>query len=250
MKHKEIIDIVLHNLGYENPSAKERLAVKNDVYNVITILLRKSEGIKKFIEQEITTNDSQLILPEDLFEVKELVFISANGNTVQSKEIEYEKFMKWNTNLIPTSQSFSEIVTETTPVELFDTVENEELDGYIGYTLFDDDVIPKLLWKPSIDGTIKIYCTMIPFTDDIEADIEIHKAFRNAIESGATVKGLVRKMVLADSDVKIFALNAAMKEYKSQYTDSASDFMGYVNRRITSGILEQFDFLNDRSMIP
>uniref|UniRef100_A0A6H1ZG85 Uncharacterized protein n=1 Tax=viral metagenome TaxID=1070528 RepID=A0A6H1ZG85_9ZZZZ len=259
MDYKQIIERVETNVGIERANYRTRAVIKRDIYDVMTRLMSKTGTLKVVTaELAITTAATEYDIATNLpalFTIEEAEFRSTNGNPYYKKELEYEEFLRWQPNLELITESFSELVTSATPEEIIYTRENEDFDGYVGYTLLDEGAYPKIKWKPEIDGTLILYYTSVPVTFDmddvgvLDATPQFHHAFHEALSLGASLKWITRQFKKAITEAELVGLQTTYKIMKLEFDEMSSDIVGWVNRRITTAIIEPFDFLNDRSML-
>lgn len=251
--YTEIINRIADNLGRDNQSAIFSSIVKNDIVDSLSKIYRKTEPIKAVaeynlaIESEEGYYSEEISMPDDFFVPLEVVFISSDGRRYPTKEIEEEEFLRWKPTVLSTTSSFSEIVTSTTPIPMMGTKENFDLDGIIGYT-FSDTIPQKLLWKPPVEGKVQIFYSSFVDEFGIADDLHIHKLFISLIVLDVTIKFLVRQLSKATTEIQLFGLRSQINEYKTEYTETLSNFAGYVNRNVSTPLIEPFDFQNDINM--
>jgi len=251
--YSDVIDRIFTNTGSKgNRDATLVETTKKDIYDSIIKIYRKAEPIKKENPTTITiTTVAQIAtLPTDFFLPREVLFYATDGQRYDSRELEYEEYMRWNPDSEVLTTSFSELLTPVTPAELTYTKENFDYDGLVGYSFTDSDP-QTLVWKPAINGTIKIYYSSFP------ADVELvltespamHKVFHELIVLDVTIKQLVRKLGETIDQIKLFALQNSINYYKAERADMLKDFLVYVNTNTSTPIIEPFDFLNDPEMM-
>lgn len=243
--YNDIIRSVALNLGIDSPNNKQRSIIKRDIYNTLVKTMRKANPIKRVLTKDITSSKSELFLPEDFFTAFEVIFSSENGNRYSSVEVEMERYERWNPNPETLQTNFEEAMLASNPIESFWTEENLELDGYIGYYFQDIEDGSRLIWKPSINGSVKIVYSAITDEQPEEVDIEpdMHYAYREILVLGPTVQGLLRKPSKTEIEYNEKLLQVRM--YQDDYKQAVKEYAGYVNRRTNTLRINPFDFLND-----
>lgn len=253
MNYKGIMERVSTNVhGNGVITERQKSVIKTDIFDVIVKLLRKTEGVKDSLIRNITSNKTELLMPEHFFSAFEILFKGSDGNKLYTKEVSYEKLMNWNPNITADVQSFSALVTDASPQGMLYSQEGEDLDGYLCYHLFDERDMPKLVWKPAITGTVEVFYSVVPDDEirNLESTPDIHYAFNECIVMGASCKGIVRKMGdIQNGEVGLVGLQVQLKEYKSEYTSAYADYKAFTEKVVTTSIVEPFDFLNDRGML-
>jgi len=250
MNFNDIITSIGVNIGSPNLPSAERTVVKRDIDYVINKVLRKSEGLKKKTEFTITTDDSSQVMSDDFLAVREVIFLNSDGNRYFSKEIEYETYLKWRPNII-NNTPFGVFDTASTPELIYDSQENFDLDGYVGYTWLDTATQVTLLWKPAIAGTIQVYHSYIPesLLSSLSSSPNFNTAFHDVVIDGVTEKQLIRKFSRARTEIEIVSLRSQIKYYSDNYKESLAEFLKFVNKEAETHRVEPFDFLNDHSML-
>lgn len=250
MNHRDIIYDVLHNLK-QTPDQKTLSVVKRDLWYLTGKIFRSGRGIKATLEKAITTAKSELLMPENFFVAEEVQFFATSGNQYYDEEISHEKFIKWNPSTDVAIESFNELVKSAdAPQEILTTDEDAELDGRIGYLFTDEIDIQKLVWKPAINGTVKILYCVTPFEDiDFDATPHMHFSFYDMLVNGCTARELKRRISLAKTEVELIAIRAAHSEYKKDFEDDLSEYAGVVEKKSATPIMQGFNFLNDGDML-
>lgn len=250
MTYADIQDRVLSNIGREK-NATFLETVKKDIFDVIIKIYRKTEPIKKenTTTITITTASQEVTVPSDFFVPNEVLFFDADGLRFPAKELQYEEYMRWNPEVDAVTTSFNELITPATPAGILYTQENADLDGIVGFT-FSDTNPQKLLWKPAVGGTVKLYYSALApeFTDQTESP-EISIAFHELIVLGVTIRQLIRKLKEISDQIRLIGLQTEIRHYKEEWAETLSNFYGYTNRNTSSPRIEAFDFLNDSSML-
>lgn len=251
MTYAEIIRRVLantSNLGTKEPSYLETM--KDDIADEINALYRKAEPIKQELETDIaiTTESQESDMPEDLFIPREVLFYNSEGHRFAAKELQYEEYMRWNPSAEGETTSFAELVDiSLTPVAEVYTQENADFDGLVGYT-FTDSYPQKLLWKPAITGSAKVfYSVAYDFTalTDLTESPVFNRVYHDLIVIGATIRRLTRILTTITDQIQLFAVQTALKHYKEQRTELLKDFIGFVNTNVSTPAVEPWDFLNN-----
>jgi len=195
-------------------------------------------------------NKNQLIFfPNGFYAPVEVIFYASSGNRYMQEEMTLEDFMKWRPDVTSNTGSFNTLVTNATPTELYWTRENEDYDGVVGYT-FDFNNPRRLLWKPSVNGFLKIYY-ISEAVDDITTlsnSPAIIPVFHEVVVDGVTLKNLVRMLKNASQD-KVAGLQSAVSIYRKSYQEGIADLSGIMQKTASTTRMEAFDFLNDRSML-
>lgn len=249
MNHRDIVLDVLNNLG-QSPNAKALSSIKRDLWYLTNRIFRQSKGIKDTLTKTITTSMTELLMPDNFFVAEEVQFFTPSNNKFYSQEVAYEKFMKWNPSTETTIESFNELVKSAdAPQEILTSPEDIELDGKVGYVFQDEIDMSKLLWKPAINGTLKIYHCVTPFEDiDLDATPHMHFSFYDMLINGCTARGLLRLIKNAKNEVELVGLQASHKQYREDFRDDLSEYAGYVEKRSSTPVMQGFDFLNDGDM--
>lgn len=208
-------------------------------------IMRKSNPIKRTITETITDTKSVLYLPEDFFTAFEVIFYSENNNKYNSKEIEIEQYNRWTPNPEFLQSNFEETMLNQNPSESFWTEDNVELDGYIGYYFSDEEDVSRLIWKPGVNGSIKIIYSAITDEqpEDIDSVPDMHFSFREMLILGATIQGLLRKSSKTEIEYNEKLLSIRM--YQDEFKQMLKEYAGYINRRTDTARIDAFDFLND-----
>jgi hypothetical protein len=251
--YADIINRIADNLGKDNQSAVFTSIVKNDIVDALNKIYRKGEPVKKVVEFNITSADPvpegsynyEIVMPTDFFIPREVLFVTNQEQHFPVKELTYEEFLRWSPSVIE-SGSFNDLVetlNPATPVPLLMTKENFDLDGYVGFT-FSDTFPQKLLWKPSINGKVKIYYSAYIDDFDIEDNTHIHDLFLSLIVIDVTLKYKIRQLSSPESDLNLYGLNRQISEYKEQYKEVLKDFLVYVNTNVSTTLIEPFELLN------
>lgn len=243
--YNDIVRSVALNIGIESPNNKHISIIKRDIYMSLLKIMRKGSPIKRVITEDITSSKSLFMLPEDFFTAFEVIFYSENGNKYESKEIEIEQFERWNPNPEISQSNFEEVALNQNPSENFWNEDNVELDGYIGYYFTDEEDVSRLVWKPGINGSVKIIYSSI--TDEqpesIESAPDLHYSFRELLILGPTIQGLLRKPSKGEIEYNEKLLSIRM--YQDEFKQMLKEFVGYINRRTETPRIDSFDFLND-----
>lgn len=250
MTYADIQDRVLSNVGRTKDGTFVE-TVKKDIFDVITKIYRKTEPIKKenTTEITITTTSQETTVPDDFFVPNEVLFFDADGLRFPSKELQYEEYMRWNPEVDAVTTSFNELITPAVPAGILYTQENADLDGIVGFT-FSDTKPQKLLWKPAVGGTIKLYYSAIaPEIADQADSPEISVMFHDLTVIGVTIRQLIRKLKDTSDQIKLIGLQTEIRHYKEEWNETLSNFYGFTNRNTSTPKIEPFDFLNDSSML-
>ena len=257
MTYNEMVRRIGHNLGFVSLNSAFISIAKKDIFDVVTMIMRKAE-IPKILfsdvidddEDDATNPTSSITLPTDFYIPVEVMFFASSGNRFPEIEMTRETYERWNPNVNLTTESFASIVTSATPQELIWTTENFDFDGYIGY-LFTDTQPQTLIWKPAVNGTVKIYYAVFPLTmfTDLTTTPEIHQAFHSTIVDAVTLKMLVRRLTDKTlTEIQFVGIRSSIKEYKESFKESLADFTGYSKKTAETPIMEAFAFLNDPAM--
>ena len=250
MTYNAIIDRVLTNIGREK-SATFLETVKKDIFDIITKIYRKTEPIRQENSTTITitTASQEVAVPSDFFVPLEVLFYDSDGLHFPCKELEYEEYLRWNPDTQQITTSFNELVTSATPISQAYTQENFDLDGLIGYT-FSNALAQKLLWKPAVNGTIKLFYSALPSAiTALTGEAQLNVAFHELIVLGVTIKQLVRRLKDTSDQMKLIGLQTEIKYYQTEWNETLSNFNGFVNRNTSTPVITPFDFLNDSSML-
>ncbi len=259
MTYNTIVQRIRKNLGLTALTQQELDDIKLDIVDIITLVTREAESLKA-VATITATDDGTTEQSQDLsaspfsnfYMPLEVVFFSSSGNKYISKEIEHEEYLKWNPNASAETATFSEIASDSDPDELTYTIENEQLDGYVCYTI--KDTFPMTMsWKPRIAGTIQVLYLQVGVSESITSPEtskpSLHEAFHNVIIDGVMVRQLQAKITKVDNEVQLYALNGLLKNYKDSFDKGLAKFSGYINKRVETARIEPFDFLNDRTML-
>lgn len=260
MTYEDIIRRIADNLGLSATNGVFRATARRDIYDVLQLIVRKSEFPKKLYEITIADaeNDNDPVtpweeadMPSDFYLPIEVIFFASSGNRFGEIEITRETYEKWIPDTSVTTDSFNELITAATPQELIWTQENFDYDGYIGY-VFTDTQPRKILWKPPVNGTLKVYYTN-DFTQFAASEYAnspgIHRVFQELIVDSVTVKMLTRKYRMVKTEVELVALRSELSEYKAKVVSGQSDFVGYTQKSAETDRVEPFNFLNDSTML-
>lgn len=198
---------------------------------------------------EITPSVQEITLPDDFFVPLEVLFYNSDGLRYPSKELQYEEYMRWNPDIEAESESFGQFDVTSTPAPFLYTRENFDFDGLVGYT-FSDSNPQKLLWKPAIGGSLKIYYSNYSTSAiSLTSSPDFHAIFHELIVVEVTIRQLIRKLSTLSDTVQSFGLQAEIKHYKDERTELLSNLSGYVNRNVETPTIAPFDFMNDPNMI-
>lgn len=259
MTYEQIIRRIADNLGVSATNGVFRATARRDIYDVLQLIIRKSEFPKKLYEVTIVDAEDSLgpptpfeeaDMPSDFYLPIEVIFFATSGNRFGEIEMTRETYERWNPNVEVTTSSFNDLVTGASPQELIWTTENFDYDGYIGYC-FTDTQPRKILWKPAVNGTLKIYYTnfLSPFTaKQYDETPGMHSVFNELIIDSVTVKMLIRKYRITTDQVALDALRSELSEYKAKVKEGNADFVGYTQKTAQTSKVEGFDFLNDSEM--
>ena len=261
MTYEDIIRRIADNLGLSPTNGIFRAVARRDIYDVLQLIVRKSEFPRKLYEVTIANAESsseppipfeEADMPSDFYLPIEVMFFASNGNRFGEIELTRETYEKWIPDVAVTTDSFNELVTGASPQELIWTQENFDYDGYIGY-VFTATHPRKILWKPPVNGTLRIYYTndLTQFTAEQYGNTPgIHKVFQELVVDSVTVKQLTRKYRTIKGDqVALEALRSELSEYKTKVRDGSADFIGYSQKDAETDRVEGFNFLNDPSML-
>lgn len=243
--YNDIVRSVSVNLGVDSPNNKQVSIIKRDIYMTLLKVMRKSTPVKREHEEDINTHMQELYLPEDFFTAYEVIFNSESGNRYLSREVEMEKYHRWNPNPETLNSNFEDYALASNPTEYFWTTENVDLDGRIGYYFTDEEDISKLIWKPAINGSVKVLYSAITEQqfEDVDSTPDLHYSFRELLIIGSTIQGLLRKPSKTEIEMNEKVLSIRM--YKDEFNEMLKEFAGYINRRTNSPIVSPFDFMND-----
>jgi hypothetical protein len=238
-----------NNLG--NKEAGYLETMKDDMFDAINNIYRKAEPFKTELTTDfiLTTVSQEVDVPDDFFVPKQVIFYNSDGQRYDSKELQYEEYMRWNPNVEVETSSFTELLTPVTPVVEIFTKENADYDGLVGFTFSDTDP-QQLLWKPAIAGTAKLYYSQSYSTavgTDLTLSPALFKAYHDLIVINVTIKRIVRMLtsVPDDQQSKIYGLQTALKYYTNEQTIISKDLYGYVNTNSETPTIEPFNFLNN-----
>jgi hypothetical protein len=269
MTYKDILTRVANNLRLPSITSAFLSVAKRDIYDVLCVLIQEHEFITTEINIPITTAITSVDLSTyaDFFSPLELVFLDSDGNRLYTKEILPETYLKWNPTTEYSVESFNELITDATPSTILYSAENEQLDGYVGYT-FTDDFVGQLKWKPAINGSIQMVYVRAPILQDIgygfnygfnygSSDLlgftpPLNPAFHTMIVESLTVKSLYRMLLDENlTEVRLIALRSLIKEHQSEFKKQSDTFAAFIKKTATfeAKSVEFFDFLNDRSML-
>ena len=260
MDYRTIIQQISLNLGVDNPSTREIDVVKRDVYAVLMFLMRKSAPIRKIHTiSDITTDDESSFMPTDFYLPEQVIPFASSGNRYFAKQLEYEEYLRWKPNPELTTTSFTDIVTDATPQEIFYTKENFDYDGYIGYVfpqeMADDSGTSKyqIIWKPTFTGSMKIYYQSIDgvglATMGLTDSPEFRVVFHDTVVSGGTVKAMQRKIMHAKNEIELASLQLSYRLYKDDYDNGVAELAGVANASSETPRIEPFEYLNDWDMM-
>lgn len=270
MTYKDILVRVANNLGLPSLTSAFLSVAKKDIYDVLCALIQEHEFATTektiTITTSVTSVDLYSSMP-DFFSPLELVFLDSDNNRLYTKEILPETFLKWNPNVDLTVESFNELVTDATPSAILFSAENEQLDGYVGYT-FTDDVAPLLKWKPAIDGSIQMIYVRAPLltaegygfnygfnygsSDLLGLIPPMNPAFHTLIVEGVTLKFLYRRLLDKQlTDIQLNGINTSIRLHQKEYQKQSDNYGAFIKKTATfeAKEIEFFDFLNDRSML-
>jgi hypothetical protein len=202
---------------------------------------------------ELQPIPNKLYLPSNFFIPLEVIFKNSDGIPFARTELQYEEYLRWNTESESVSSSFNDLISSpVTPLLIPITKENQDYDGLIGYT-FTDSNPQTLIWKPAISGTVQIgYSTFFDtvITDaNLSSSPDIHKSFSELIVLEVTIKQLIRKISETTDQVKLIALQSSVGHYKNERTELLKDFIGYVNTNTSTPVIEPFSFQQDLDRI-
>ena len=260
MTYEQLIRRIADNTGASPTNGMFRATARRDIYDVLQLTIRKSEFPKKLYEVTIADADDgsenpvpfeETELPSDFYLPIEVIFFASSGNRFAEIEMTRETYERWLPNVELSTESFNELVTDATPEEIIWTQENFDYDGYVGY-LFTETVPRKIIWKPPVNGTLKIYYTndFTQFTSSQYANApDIHRIFSELVVDSVTTKMLVRKFRTVKDEVGLVALKSELAEYKEKVKDGMKDFVGYTQKKAETPRVEPFNFLNDPSML-
>lgn len=279
MTYQEIIRRTAANLSLTSISSAFIAIAKRDMYDVFNAITRKIQNLKLLETTTINSEDnsylydvngaqiftaqgepivindniSDKVVPDDFYFPVEVVFYDTNGHQYVSEEIPREAFEKWipDANLVTTS--FVEQVTSATPNTYVWSRENEDYDGKIGYTFSDSSPL-LLLWKPSVNGFMKLLYAKYADTviSTLTSSPEMHKVYHELMVLGITLKLLYRMLLEKDlTEIRLIALRSSIKLYQAQYTEMIADMTAFVEKKATFQVqqMEGFEFLNDRHML-
>jgi len=270
MTYKDILVRVANNLALPSLTSAFISVGKKDIYDVLCVLIQEHENVTTEVTIPITTASTEITLEEtlpDFYSPLELIFLNTNGSQISSKEVLPETLLRWNPNVETVTTSFTEIVTDATPEAMLYTPENEQLDGYLGYT-FTDDLLPKLKWKPATEGSIQIIYVRHPIiqqagygynygfnygsSDLLGVIPPLHPAFHTMIVESITLKMLLREYRRKDiTEVQLIATRELYSKHEKEFKKQSDTFAAFIKKTATfeAREIEFFDFLNDRSML-
>lgn len=250
MTYNDIINRVADNVGIENQSARFRTIAKQDIYDALLKVYRKTEPIKAEKVTTITTAAQEITVETDFFIPLEVVFKDSDGLTFASKELTLEEFLRWNPDVEVETESFNELITSATPQSLSYTQENYDLDGLVGFVFADESSI-KLKWKPAIAGTVTVLYATFPtsLVTVLTDSPSIHKAYHDLLVSEVTLKHLVRRLSGANNEIQLAGINSQISFFRKERDETLSNFNGFVNRTVSTPLMEPFDFLNSPDML-
>lgn len=269
MTYKDILTRVANNLALPSITSAFLSIAKKDIFDVLCVLIQEHEFITTEINIPITTSITSIDLSTyaDFFSPLELVFLDSDGNRLYTKEVLPETFLKWNPSAEYSTESFNELVTDAMPTTILYSAENEQLDGYVGYT-FTDDFVAQLRWKPAINGSIQMIYVRMPILSDVGYGFNygfnygsndllgftppLNPAFHTIIVESITVKMLYR-MLLDEklTEIRLIAIRSLIKEHQAQLKSQSDTFAAFVKKTATfeAKEIEFFDFLFDRNML-
>lgn len=252
MTYADIKKRIVTELGIEEVTPHTKAMIANDIYDIVLKIFRKAEPLKAEAEQTITSTDDYYELPTDFYSPLQVLFLDADGNRYYSREITYDEYLRWTPNVDLTIESFDELVTDATPEVMTYTTENFDNDGYVGFS-FPDILYSgkrRIVWKPGIDGTLKIYYLRLPTEIAAITDSpEINVAFWDLIVHGVVMRALRRKFKTAKNEVELWGLQKEYGEHKTEFEKGIAEFAGFVNKTSETYRVEPFDFLNDYTML-
>src|SRR5690606_38030087 len=139
MDYRRLITQIGVNLGMDSVSGKNLSIMKQDIYNVLLVVNRKSTPTKLRYERTITSGMESLLMPPDFFVALDVQFFGTDNLLYDSVEIDEEEYIKWSPNIELSTSSFNELVVSATPQKYLHTPENNKYDGKIGY-MFQDSL--------------------------------------------------------------------------------------------------------------
>lgn len=270
MTYKDILVRVANNLALPSMTSAFLSVAKKDIYDVLCVLTQEHEFVTEektiAITSAITSIEIMTYIP-DFFSPLELIFLDSDGNRLFVKEVLPETLLKWNPNIELATESFNELVTDATPQTILYSSENEQLDGYVGYT-FTDDFIAQLKWKPAVNGSIKIIYVKHPILSDLGYGFNygfnygsndllgftppLNPAFHTMIVESITIKNLYRMLLdKTISETQIVSIRSIISEHQAQLKKQSEAFGAFIKKTATfeAKEIEFFDFLNDRTML-
>lgn len=253
MTYQHIIDRVIENISSDKDlTANQKDAVivkkvKHLLNDTVSELVVKTQYSKNEATLTIAETDTYKALPIDFFMGLGVIFKNEEGVILDSVEIVYEEYLKWNPTTDLSETSFSDIAEgniNTIPI----TEENVRYDGRLGYT-FDYDAM-QIKFKPTFTGTILLYYVKdFPIDADANASPNIHNAFSEALVIGTTIRYLTSRMANMSQDIGFYGLTTALKTYQTRYNDIKAEILDWVNRTIEVQKVRPFNFINDDTML-
>ena len=250
MTYRSIVDRVADNLGIDSQSSRFLAITKSDILDVLAKVYRKVEPIKAEKSYTLTTAAQETALESDFFIPLEIIFNDSDGARFASKELTLEEFLRWNPDVEQTTVSFSELITSATPQTDPYTQENFDFDGLVGYVI-SDEATPKLKWKPAIAGTATMLYAVFPTAESVTLTESpaFHKTFHELIVLEITIKHLVRRLSGAKDQIELIGIQSQISNYKRDRDETLSNLNGFVNRMVSTPVIEPFNFLNSSDMI-
>lgn len=242
--YRNIIRSVAVNIGINSPNSMEVSIIKKDIYDVSMKVFRHSKPIKENLSEDITTNAQELMLPENFFSADEVAFKDQNGQRYYTKELLEEEYLRWDPGYNVNETNFETVAINGEAQTIFNTVENLEFDGYVGYYFSDSESMSILKWKPAINGTVYMLYSVVPEDDIVNMDSEpkMHRAFRELLVLGASIKGLLRKDV--KTDIELANKTLKLRMWQDEFKQSSAEIAGYVNRTTSTPLVKPMDFMN------
>ncbi|WP_337872917.1 hypothetical protein [Ignavibacterium sp.] len=252
MTYKEILQKVSNNLNIDNPEVSFYSIGLTDIRLILNEVIRNTNFLTKVYENttlDSATTSLNLSTINDFLYPLEVLFLSPEGARYITQEIFHETFLKWEPNVV-LSGSFSDLVTQATPLTEHYTFENFKLDGSVGFT-FADTYPRQLLWKPGVNGTLKILYVAKPAIPTPTGTPELNSLFDDLLIHGVTARMLLRQLKEAKSEIEVVAIRTLYGEYQSLYKDAVGNLIEFTNKfsNDEAKVAEPFFFLTDPDML-
>jgi len=255
MNYRDIISNICSKIGVDVPTPMELSWIKNEIILVTNDIFGLSESHKDTVSFVTSLSMIYADLPPDFYLPQEVYFYNTNRGRIQSKEIPYEQYLRWNPILTPkASTSFISdgVIDSTFGLNAANGFyDNLELSGVIGYSFFIEYDTHKLVWKPPFEGYIDLLYIKIPelFRVLLNDSPLLHKRFYKVISDGVALNWMKKELVLADTQEKLYRINGLIRIYTNDYIQGKSEIIVYANKISSTMQISPWDFLSDPSMI-